>query len=149
MDPQPTPFDQLGGLDGLRALLADFYDRVFADPMIGFLFRGQEKARLIELETQFTARALGAEVAYSGRTMREAHARHPIMRGHFQRRNVLLEQTLRDHAVPEAVAERWLAHTRALAAAILGPARRGEHCDHELQATRSAPRVTGVVEYNP
>lgn len=115
-----TLFDQLGG-DALRAVLEDFYDRVFADVMIGYLFRGQEKARLIGLEWQLTARILGAPVAYEGRGMRAAHARHPIMRGHFMRRNKILEETLADHAVPAPVQAAWLAHARAAERAILGP----------------------------
>ena len=71
-----TAFDELGP-ERLRAILTDFYDRVFADPMIGFFFLGKDKARLIELEWQLTARILGAEVAYQGRGMGAAHRSHP------------------------------------------------------------------------
>ena len=33
----------------LRAVLADFYARVYGDVMIGFLFRSVDRERLIEL----------------------------------------------------------------------------------------------------
>ncbi len=130
-----TLYEQMGD-EPLRQVLRDFYDRVFADAMIGFLFSGQDRNRLVELEFQLTARALGGDVEYRGRSMREAHAKHPIMRGHFRRRNVILQETLRDHRVPPEVQEAWMGHARALEAAILGPARRSEHCDHALQARR-------------
>lgn len=133
----PTFYEQLGGEAPLRAIVADFYDRVFDDVMIGFFFRNQDKARLVEREFEFAARALGAaDVEYRGRTMRAAHAKHPIMRGQFDRRAKILEDTLRDHDVPEAVRLAWMGHTRALARAILGPAARSPHCDHDLQADR-------------
>lgn len=131
-----TLYEQLGGEPRLRAILRDFYDQVFDDLMIGFLFRGQDKARLIELEYQFTARALGGDVDYQGRGMRAAHAKHPIMKGHFQRRNRILEETLRAHAVPEPVFQAWLGHARALERAIIGEARREAACNHDLQAER-------------
>ncbi|MCB9545369.1 MAG: group 1 truncated hemoglobin [Myxococcales bacterium] len=126
-------FDQIGEA-GLRAVLVDFYDRVFADPMIGFFFLGKDKARLVELELQHTARMLGERVAYDGRPMREAHAPHRIMKGQFLRRNRLLEQVLADHRVPGAVVEAWLAHARGLEAAITGRVSPLDHCVEPGQA---------------
>ena len=73
----------LGGMEGLRSLMREFYDRVFADLMIGYLFIGQDKERLIEREVEWSARLLGAPVKYKGRSMAETHRRHPIRRGHF------------------------------------------------------------------
>lgn len=137
-------FDDIGGEAGLRAVLTDFYDRVFADPMIGYLFMGQRKARLVELELQFTARVMGADVRYEGRSIRAAHAAHNIRKGHFRRRNRLLEETLRDHGVPPHVIEGWLSHARALERAVLSSANRDDpHCD---SAAPADPSVT-VVEY--
>ena len=111
-------FDQLGAAP-LRAVLVDFYDRVYADVMIGFMFHGIPRERLVQLEYEFTARHLGADVEYSGRPLRSAHAKHPIRRGHFQRRNVILDETLRDHGVPPAVHEAWMKTARALEGAVL------------------------------
>ena len=117
-----TYFEQLGGEAPLRAILRDFYDRVFDDVMIGYLFRDQDKGRLNELEYQFAARHLGAKVVYTGRTMKRAHAGHSISKGHFMRRNKLLELTLRDHQVPEAVFEKWMGFANALGPAVIGAA---------------------------
>jgi len=118
-----------GGEEGLRVLLSDFYDRVFRDPMIGYLFMGQDKTRLIEREVEWTARLFGAEVSYQGRPLREAHSRHPIRRGHFHRRNQILKDVLRTHHVPEALFEAWSAHSDALETAILGPAAGSKDCE--------------------
>jgi hemoglobin len=128
-----TLFDRIGG-DELRRVLTDFYERVFADPMIGFLFAGKNKHRLIQKEWEMTARLLGAEVRYTGRPLREAHAASPILGGHFERRLVLLEETLADHQVDPAVREVWLDHTRALRAQVT--ADRGSDCDHDADARR-------------
>lgn len=137
-------YDDIGGEAALRAVLTAFYDRVFADPMIGYLFMGQDKARLVELELQFTARVMGADVRYTGRSIRAAHAAHSIRKGHFHRRNRLLEETLCDHDVPPHVIEAWLSHARSLERAVLSPTNRQDpHCDSAVPAD---PSVT-VVEY--
>jgi hemoglobin len=121
-------FDQIGG-DRLRAVITDFYRRVFADVMIGFLFDGKDMQRLIDKEWEFTAQLLGGEVRYSGRPIREAHAASPILGGHFERRYKILEETLADHGVPEAVRAAWLGHTRSLRAQVTGDD--GTECDHD------------------
>jgi len=106
-------FDQIGG-DALRAVIADFYDRVFADVMIGFLFQGKDKARLIRLEWELAAAMLGGGVKYTGRPMRVAHAQSPIFGGHFERRLQLLRETMRDHGVAADVQRVWIEHAQAL-----------------------------------
>ena len=111
-----------GGLEGIRGHLTEFYQRVFKDPMIGYLFIGQDQDRLIEREVEWTARAFGAEVPYEGRPLRQAHAKHPIRRGHFFRRNQILLDTLTSRGAPQALIDHWMEHSRALEASILGRA---------------------------
>ena len=72
-----TLFEKIGGEDVLRRILGDFYTCVFADPMIGFFFRNQNQTRLVEMEYQLTAKMMGADVVYEGRSMRSAHGGHP------------------------------------------------------------------------
>ena len=98
----------------LREVLTDFYARVFDDVMIGFLFHGKDRQRLIDREYEFTANLLGADVRYTGRPMRTAHAQSPIFGGHFERRLQILRETLRDHAVDPDVQAAWLDHSLAL-----------------------------------
>ena len=108
-------FEQAGGLDGLRAVLTTFYDAVFSDMMIGFMFRGVDRQHLIEVEAELTARALGAkDVEYTGLPLKEAHARHRVLGGQFERRMVLLEEAMAAHDLPVPVREAWIAHSRAV-----------------------------------
>jgi len=120
-------FDLIGG-DTLRCVIEDFYDRVFDDLMIGFLFKGKDKQRLIQLEWEHAAHMLGADVEYTGRPMREAHASSPILGGHFERRRKILEDALAAHDIDPAVRKAWVRHTNALRSQVT--ADRGSECDH-------------------
>src|SRR5580693_3661046 len=122
-------FDKIGEA-GLRAVIEDFYARVFGDVMIGFLFEGKDRARLVEREYEFTAQLLGADVKYTGRPMRTAHAQSPIFGGHFERRLQILRETLRDHGVAPEVAQAWIEHSQALRAQITKD--RGSECKDTL-----------------
>jgi truncated hemoglobin YjbI len=131
-------FDKIGEA-GLRAVIEDFYARVFGDVMIGFLFEGKDRARLVEREYEFTAQLLGADVKYTGRPMRTAHAQSPIFGGHFERRLQILRETLRDHGVAPEVAQAWIEHSQALRAQITKD--RGSECKDTLAV---APKLAVV-----
>jgi hemoglobin len=109
-----TYFEELGGEAPLLAIIGEFVDRVCADTMIGFLFAGVDRQRLKRMEYEHAAAFLGAPVVYSGRPIYAAHARHPIMGGHFGRRRQILKNTLEKRAVPEHIRDAWLAHQDAL-----------------------------------
>lgn len=113
-DGEQALWQQAGGEAGLRAVVADFYDRVFDDVMIGFFFRGKDKARLIEKEVELALRMLGAEVEYTGKPVREAHAPHRILGGQFDRRLQILRETMEAHGLPAAVRDAWVRHTLSL-----------------------------------
>src|SRR5690242_6741772 len=131
------PFEKIGA-EKLRAVIADFYDRVFADVMIGFLFEGKSKQTLIQREYEFTANLLGGDVKYTGRPMRVAHAQSPIFGGHFERRLQILRETMRDHAVDPEVQQVWLDHSYALRDQITSD--KGSECkDTPVVATPPQP----------
>jgi hemoglobin len=134
-------FDKIGA-ERLRAVIEDFYARIFDDVMIGFLFAGKDRARLIDKEYELTARLLGAEVAYTGKPMREAHARSPILGGHFERRLEILRQTIAAHDVDPEVRDAWIEHTLALRAQITPD--KGSECKDSEAAGRVA-----VAEVDP
>lgn len=119
-------YTQAGGAAGLQTAIDDFVDRVCRDPMIGFFFAKVDRAQLKRLEAQFAARALGAEVVYEGRPLRQAHATHRIADGQFARRREILRQTLRDHALSDEVVAALLHHTERLRSAIVWG---GQGCD--------------------
>jgi len=109
----PTLFDRIG-YDRLREVVEDFVDRLYADNMIGFFFAHFDRDRLVLHETQFNARALGADLAYQGRPIGAAHARHRIMGGQFNRRLTILIETMQDHGVDPEVQRRLVEHTERL-----------------------------------
>jgi hemoglobin len=111
------PFEKIGEAK-LRAVLADFYDRVFRDVMIGFMFQGKDKQHLIEREYEMTAKMLGASIEYKGQPLRTAHARHTIFGGHFERRMQIMREVMADHDVDPEVRQIWIDHTNALRAQI-------------------------------
>ncbi len=107
-------FEDIGGEFALSAIIDDFVERICSDTMIGFFFGRVSRARLKRMEYEHAAEFLGADIVYSGRTMRDAHARHPIMGGHFARRRQILKNTLERHGVPAHIIDAWLAHQDAL-----------------------------------
>lgn len=129
-----TLYDRLGGEAKLRRIIDTFIDRVFADRMIGFFFRNADKSRIKEMEFQFTARFLGANVEYQGRALDEAHAKHPIMGGQFMRRLTILRETLDEYDVPKEIRDAWLSHTESLRSLITRDA--GSDCDPDLARNR-------------
>jgi len=131
----PELFAKIGAAK-LRAVVSDFYDRVFPDVMIGFMFQGKDKQHLIAREYEMTARFLGApDVPYRGRPMREAHAAHTIFGGHFERRMQILRETLADHAVDPDVQRVWLEHSLALRDQITKD--KGSECKNTSNAERA------------
>ena len=133
-------FDRIGA-ERLRAVLTDFYDRVFGDIMIGFMFQGKDRKHLVDREYELTAALLGAPgVTYTGRPMRTAHAQHTIFGGHLERRLQILRETLRDHDVDPDVQQAWIDHQLALRSQITRD--RGSECADPAAAVEPAPRAT-------
>lgn len=128
-----TLFDKIGG-DALRAVITEFYRRIFDDVMIGFMFQGKDRAHLIEREWELVAALLGAPgVTYRGRPMPVAHARHTIFGGHFERRLQVLRETLADHHVDPAVQQAWIDHSLALRGQVTRD--KGSECATTVEAT--------------
>lgn len=127
-------FDKIGG-DALRAVITDFYRRVFDDVMIGFMFQGKDKRHLIDREYEMAARMLGAsDVTYTGRPMRTAHQAHTIFGGHFERRLQILREAMADHDVDPEVRQIWIDHTLALRDQITRD--KGSECKDTGEANR-------------
>ncbi len=129
-----TLYNKIGGEAKLREIIDIFIDRVFADRMIGFFFRGADKDRIKEMEFQLTAQFLGADMEYKGKSLQEAHAKHPIMGGQFMRRLQILKETLEEYEVSEEVRSAWLSHTEYLRPLITQDA--GSDCDPNLARKR-------------
>lgn len=137
-------FDRIGA-EPLRAVIRDFYDRVFADVMIGFMFRGKDRVHLVDREYELAAAVLGAPgVTYTGRPMRVAHASHTIFGGHFERRLQIMRETMADHAVDPEVQRAWIEHQQALRGQITRD--KGSECK---DTSAAGPKLAVVAPENP
>lgn len=114
-----SAYETLGGEASVRAVLEALYDQLFDDPMVGFLFEGKDKAQIVDAQVALTCAFLGGPQRYEGRPLPEAHAKLPLLAGHFDRRHWLLAQTLRARGVPESAAEEWLRIDQALRSSVL------------------------------
>ena len=143
---KPRLIDSIGRAP-LRAVIADFYDRVFPDVMIGFMFCGKDKGHLIEREYELVAALLGDDIKYTGRPMRTAHAQHTIFGGHFERRLQILRETLRDHAVDPEVQQAWIDHTLSLRSQITRD--KGSECATTAETSPKLAIVPDVPHVDP
>jgi hemoglobin len=117
-----TPYEAIGGESKVRAVLRALYDKLFDDPMVGFLFAGRDKEHIVEEQVAFTCRFLGGHQRYTGKPLPLAHAALPLLPGHFDRRHHLLEQVLSEQNVPEEVRGAWLQIDESLRPSVLAAA---------------------------
>ena len=93
----------------LNSLLIDFYQRMNDDLLIGFFFQGKDLQHIAHQQTQFLLNAAGMIEKFEGKGPHSAHMEMPpILDGHFDRRLVLLRETLKAHEVPEHMIELWI-----------------------------------------
>ena len=112
-------YRHVGGEDGLRKILRDFYQRMSQDILIGFFFSGKDLNSIAEMQKAFLMRAMGATPSYSGQPPAKAHdSLAPILSGHFDRRLRILEQTLADHGVRAEDIRTWIAFEEAFRGAV-------------------------------
>ena len=114
-----APYEAIGGEAKVRAVLRSLYDKLFDDPMVGFLFDGRDKEHIVEAQVAFTCGFLGGPQKYAGKPLPEAHAGLPLLPGHFDRRHRLLEQVLSEEGVPEPARGVWLQIDESLRPSIL------------------------------
>ena len=114
-----TLYEAIGGRERVRAVIKALYDRLFEDPIVGFLFEGKDKAHLVEQQLAFTCHFLGGPERYEGRPLPEVHAALPLLAGHFDRRHRLLEQVLEEQQVPQDVRRVWLSIDTNLRSSVL------------------------------
>lgn len=99
-------FERLGGSAAIEATVAEFYQRVLADPLLAPFFDGVDQARLERHQARFLSYAFGAAVPYNGAGMAQAHARlvreHGLAERHFDAVIQHLDAALRALKVPDA-----------------------------------------------
>lgn len=99
-----TLFEQLGGEAAVDAAVDIFYGKVMADDRINGFFEGVDMEKQARKQKAFLTYAFGGPNNYSGRTMRNAHARlvkQGLDDSHFDAVVENLGATLQELNVPE------------------------------------------------
>ena len=102
---EETLYDRLGGHDGIRAVVDDFYDRLVADEKLGPLFEDADMELLRETQTDFLCEASGGPETYDAAPIREAHLHVPFTPELIQRAIDILYESLEEFDVPEEDAD--------------------------------------------
>ena len=110
--------ERLGGRPGVERVVGAFIDRCRSDFIIGFLFADTDRDRIVRHETELALRQFGADVAYTGRPLGQAHAPKRINQGHYRRRQAILRHVLTEQGVEDDLIERWLAHQERFRAVV-------------------------------
>ena len=104
----------------IREILTDFYRRMSTDLMLGFFFTDKDLHPIVEQQLKFLLRAMGSITSYSGKPPANAHTElPPILSGHFDRRLVILRETLNAHHVNCALISTWLTFEESFRDAVV------------------------------
>ncbi|SDX62814.1 hemoglobin [Halobellus clavatus] len=102
---QSTLYERLGGHDGIRAVVDDFYDRLLEDDLVGPLFEDADLERLRKTQTDFLCEAAGGPETYDAAPVEEAHSHVPFTEAHIERAVEHLQDSLDAYDVPESDAQ--------------------------------------------
>lgn len=107
--PDPELWEALGRGLGLRAILTDFYERVYEDPRLEPFFHKVTKERAIDKQYSFLADVFAGTRDYFGLKPFNAHHWMIISDELFDHRERLIEECMRRHGLPEHLVRRWCA----------------------------------------
>ena len=98
---ETTLYERLGGREGIRAVVDDFYDRLVADDLLGSFFEDADMELLRRTQTDFLCEAAGGPETYDATPVREAHLHLDFEPEHIERAVDLLAESLAEFDVPE------------------------------------------------
>ncbi len=112
-------YEQIGA-ETIAQVIIEFYQRAFADPLIGHFFHRVNRAHIVSQQIVFSSCMLGAkEQSYQGKSLREAHHRLPLNEVHFRRRQKLLQEVLGESTIAPSLATQWLSLEEKLKGLII------------------------------
>ncbi len=113
-------FLKIGGEPKVKQILRDFYQKMSQDILIGYFFDGKNIQAIADTQLQFLLFAAGLTSQYSGKLPTSAHLEMPpILRGHFDRRLILLQQILKENGLTEEDVETWIQFENAFRGVIV------------------------------
>jgi truncated hemoglobin YjbI len=106
----------------LVSILEEFYVRMSADDMIGFFFAGKDLKHIANQQARFILNAAGMIPKFEGKGPATAHVGlPPILPGFFDRRIMILNETLLAHHLAPEVVESWIAFESSFRDMITSP----------------------------
>ena len=116
----------VGGPERLKELVAAFYNRMEKDLLIGFFFEGHDLSAIASAQAQFILMAAGMVDRLEGKGPSTAHLKiAPILQGHFDRRLILLRETLSEHHLPEALIDQWVRFEESFRLVVVSEEKQG------------------------
>lgn len=97
-----TPYERLGGLENIRAIVSQTIDRTATDPQTRAIFEGIRLAPVKESVTMHLCEISGGPGRYDGAPMAKAHSGMGISSKQFNLMDAYLSQSLTDHGVKDA-----------------------------------------------
>jgi len=113
-------YADIGGREAVEAVISDFYDRVFDDPVLEPYFEGVDREALYAHQVQFISAVAGGPVSYEGADMRAAHEGMGITEEAFGRVATYLGEALSENGVAEGNVEAILKEVGALEPDVVG-----------------------------
>lgn len=92
----------------LRAILEDFYTKVYADAQLAPFFAGFTRLRLIEKQHSFMQQVMTGNKVYFGNRPRNTHHWMVISDALFEHREQLMQDSMRANGLDEQWVQRWL-----------------------------------------
>ena len=111
---------EIGGESTLVLILKDFYERLAKDVMVGFFFEKHDLTQISTMQGKFILMAAGIAKTFEGKGPSTAHAAlPPILSGHFDRRLIILRETLRAHQLNESQVDTWVRFEESFRAIVV------------------------------
>lgn len=101
-----TLYEQVGGEESIRSMVATFYQRVLSDPMLKPFFEHTDMDKLKRMQTAFFTIALGGPEPDFRISLYEAHSGRGILVKHLTRYTELLMETLEEVGVKKENAQK-------------------------------------------
>ena len=103
------PITRLGGFSQLIVIIDEFYTRLLADILVGYIFKPFDRQKLISDQAEFVNRSLGGPHRdYEPRNLKQIHRPLKITSGHFDRRHQILKDVLDQFEVESDIKKMWL-----------------------------------------
>jgi hemoglobin len=104
-----TLFEQIGGMNAVNAAVDVFYTKVLADESISHFFTNVNMKTQHAKQKAFLAFAFGAPLAYTGKSMRDAHEHMQLNEEHFNAVAGHLVATLKELNVAQELIDQVVA----------------------------------------